>query len=202
MTWYGRLIQISALALLVGLCIPGAALAQGVGVGLKGGIVYPQFTHDIEDLELDNRAGWQAGIFFGGNREGVVGIQGELNWLRKRTTVDFFGDDLDVDVDYLQIPVLLRLHSPAQSAQSFQFYGIVGPTFDIKLREQFADALTIDEGFEGVDIGIMFGAGVEAGRILFEGRYSRGLRNVNKSFDDVSEIKTHSFALLLGVRLN
>jgi hypothetical protein len=190
-------VAIAAAVLCLGLA--GETSAQGVGVGIKGGVVYPDF--DTDALNLKNRTGWQGGLWFGGNRQGVVGVQGELNFLRKRAESEL-DPTQTVDVNYLQIPVLLRLHSPAQAASGFQVYGIVGPSFDIKLSESFEGVTFTSDAFKGFDIGLMFGAGVEAGRLIFEGRYSRGLKNVNDTFDDVSDIKTHSFALLAGIRFN
>jgi len=165
------------------LCVgfAGTASAQGVGVGIKGGIVYPDFDNDV--LNLKNRVGWQGGLWFGGNRPGVLGVQGEVNFLRKRAESNLIPDET-VDVNYLQIPVLLRLHNPS-SAAGFQLYGIVGPSFDIKVSETISGVNFTDDAFKTFDIGLMFGGGVEIGRVLFEGRYERGLKNVNKSLESV-----------------
>jgi hypothetical protein len=48
----------------------------------------------------------------------------------------------------------------------------------------------------------MFGGGIEVARIIFEARYTRGMRQVNESFNDLAELKTHSFAVLFGFRFN
>ena len=59
-------------------------------------------------------------------------------------------------------------------------------------------ATDITDGFNGLDIGIVAGAGMEFGRLALEWRYSRGLRRVNDEFNDLYKIKSHSFAALVG----
>ncbi len=194
-------VKLIGVSLVIGiLAASGTASAQGVGIGIKGGIVFPDF--ESANFDLDGRTGWQAGIFVGGNRDGVVGVQGEFNFLRKRAHADVI-PILETTIDYLQIPVLLRIHSPSQSAAGFQVYGIVGPSFDFKIREEI-EGLESDLGdpFEAFDMGIIAGAGIEFGTLILEGRYSRGLRQINDTFRQVDEIKGHSVAFLAGFRFN
>ena len=191
--------QIAVMSVLAALINAGSVLAQGVGV--KGGLVFPSFSSDA--LDFDNHVGWQAGVFFGGNPNGVIGVQGEVNYLQKKASSEVF-PDLEATLSYVQIPVLLNIHSPASSADSFKVYGLVGPTFDIKIRESYAGVVLEDitDGFERFDLGGMVGVGIEIGRLILEGRYSRGFRQINKNFQDSVEIKSHSFATLVGVRFN
>ena len=185
----------AAIAAIVALGLASPAAAQGLGFGVKGGWVYPDFSTDFGDYK--NNSGWQAGIFLGGNREGVAGLQVEFNYLRKKAETDLGTTELS----YLQIPVLLRLNTPSPTKESFQFYGIVGPTFDVKVGDSFTGINLIDE-YEGLDIGIMGGVGIEIVRVIVEGRYSYGLRALNKSLSDLGELKSHSFAILVGFRFN
>lgn len=182
----------------LGLLLAATPAAAQVGVGIKGGLVFPDFSSD--DFNADNRNGWQAGLFVGGNRDGVLGVQGEINYVRKEVA-----DELglgEVQLSYVQIPVLLRLNAGSRSRGGAALYGIVGPSFSAKVGESISGFDFDTDAFEGVDIALMFGGGVELGRFLVEGRYSRGLRQVNKNFSDFTEIKVHSFAVLVGVRLN
>ena len=179
----------------------GSAFAQGVGVGIKGGLLFPDFSS--EDLDLKNNVGWQGGLFLGGNSSGVAGAQVEFNILRKKAESEVLSG-YTATLDYLQIPVLLKLHSPSSSASSFQIYGVVGPSFDIKLRESLEGLVVSDvtDGFENFDLGGIVGAGIEGGRFLVEVRYSRGFRQINKNLHDAVEIKGHSVAGLVGFRFN
>jgi len=194
-----RALRILALACLVTFGASAAASAQGIGFGVKGGIVYPDFSVDVSNYNYKNKTGWEAGLWFGGNRDGIVGVQVELNYMEKKgETESGLGD---FTIKYIQVPVLLRINTPARSKNAFQFYGIVGPSFDFKVGDNFSGLNLIDE-FEGTDVAIMGGAGIDVARIIVEGRYSYGLRQINKSFSDLAELKSHSFALLFGVRFN
>jgi hypothetical protein len=194
-----RAIRVLALGLLLAVGASGTALAQGIGVGVKGGLVYPDFSVDLSDYNYNSKTGWQAGMWFGGNRDGIVGVQVEINYLQKKGETQ--SGNGDFTINYLQVPILLRLNTPAQTKNSFQLYGVVGPSFDFKVSDSFNGINLIDE-FEGTDVGIMGGVGIDVARIIVEGRYTYGLRQINKSFSDVAELKSHAFALLFGVRFN
>ena len=113
--------------------IGSAASAAAQGVGIKFGPTFSTFSNEV--LDFDTRVGFQGGLFFGGNRDGVVGVQGELNWIRKQTTASAIGLDIaDIRVDYLQIPVLFRLNAGTRNTSGFALYGLVGPAFEVKAR--------------------------------------------------------------------
>jgi hypothetical protein len=135
-----------------------------------------------------------AGIFFGGNRSGLIGVQSEINWIRKQAEVGV----QDIRIDYLQFPVLLRLNFGTDTAAA---YAIAGPAVNIKLGDE-VEGITLDDGFEGADVGLVFGGGVEVTRIIIEGRYEKGLRRINNTFLDTADIKTQSFTILFGIRFN
>lgn len=191
--------------LLAMLGFAGTASAQeGVGFGIKGGVRYPDFTTD--DLELDNRMGWQAGVFFGGNRDGVLGLQAELNWLRNEADVPSIGGVPagTVTLDYLQVPVLLKLNAGTKSSYAFNLYGIVGPSFEVLVRDEvtvFGGPTVTDLQFEDVHVGLMFGGGIEVSRFILEARYSKGLNTIDKNLD-LTDVKLNSFAVLAGIRFN
>jgi hypothetical protein len=177
------------------LLIVGFATAASADAGIKFGPTFANFSSDA--LDFDNRTGWHGGIFFGGNRDGVVGIQGEVNWIRKQA--GFNGQNFRID--YLQIPALLRLNAGTNSANGFTVYGIGGPAVDIKIADE-VEGVTVDDGFEGADVSLVFGGGIEVARIIVEGRYTKGFRRINKLFEDIYQIKSHSFTVLFGVRFN
>ena len=55
---------------------------RSAGVGIKFGPTFATFSSDA--LDFDNRTGIHAGLFVGGSRDKVVGLQTEFNWLRKK----------------------------------------------------------------------------------------------------------------------
>ena len=187
--------QYVRLAALVVLTLAGSApLALAQGVGIKVGPTFDEFSD--EALDFENRTGIHMGLFVGGSRDNVLGLQTEFNWLRKKTETEA---GQEIRIDYLQIPVLLRLNAGSSSPNGAALYGILGPGFDFKIADQI-QGFTLDDSFEGTDVSLLFGGGLEVARIIVEGRYEKGLRRINKTFSSLSEIKKQSFTILFGVR--
>ena len=180
------------------------ASAQGIGVGIKGGLVFSKFTTEV--LKPDSRVGWQAGLFFGGGRESFIGVQTELNWLRKETDYHLAGTASgNVTLDYLQVPVLLRLNAATRSKDGFALYVMGGPSFEGKIHASvtgFGNPSISATDFQNFDVGLMFGGGIELGRLIIEGRYSKGLLEVDKNFQAITDIRINHFAALIGIRFN
>jgi hypothetical protein len=171
----------------------------GLGFGVKAGWLYSSFSEAGESL--DSRSGWEAGIFFGGNRGGVLGMMGELLYARKS-----FEEGLTprtTKLDYFEIPLLLRINIGSSNKNSgVIFYGLAGPVFDINLKAE-QDGVDVSDDYEKLDIGILGGGGIEISRVLLEARYNWGLKNLLKNADLFNdELKTQSFALILGIRFN
>ena len=181
-------------AALIVFALAASATSAAADSGIKFGPTFATFSSD--SLDFSNRTGLHAGIFFGGNRSGIAGIQSEINWIRRRAET---ASNQGIRIDYLQVPVLLRLNAGSDSASGFVAYGIVGPAVDVKIADE-VEGTTIDDGFEGADISLVFGGGVEFARIIVEGRYEKGLRRINNTFSDFTEIKKQAFTILFGVR--
>jgi hypothetical protein len=170
---------------------PGRAEAQA---GIKGGFLYSSLKFEDTDDVFDSHNGWTAGVFFGSGRDSVVGVQGEVNVLQKGGS----STSGDLKLYYLQVPVLLRVGG----GSSVNVYGLVGPSFDIKIAEKGDDIGFIDE-YEGVDVSLTGAIGVEVGKLVLEGRGNWGLRNIAKSteaFFEGDKLTSRSFALQIGVR--
>jgi hypothetical protein len=186
-------IRAFGVAALVIIAMSSSAAAQGVGI--KFGPTFTEFSSDA--LDYKNRTGIHAGLFFGGNRDGLLGLQSELNWIRKKSEAEASGRQ--IRIDYLQVPVLLRLNIGSRSASGPAIYAIAGPAVDIKLADE-VEGITLDNGFEGADVTLVFGGGIEVARLVLEGRYDKGLRRINNLFSHVTEIKKQTFTVLAGIR--
>jgi hypothetical protein len=188
-------IRHTILAALVVLALIGSSSpAAAQGAGIKFGPTFATFSGDA--LDFDSRTGIHAGLFLGGSRDKIVGLQTEFNWLRKKAETP--GGQL-IRIDYFQLPVLLRLNAGSSSANGFAAYGIVGPAIELKIADEI-EGITVDDGFEGADVSLVFGGGIEVVRIIIEGRYEKGLRRINNSFSDFAEIKKQAFTILFGFR--
>ena len=176
------------------LLVGPASIAAAQGVGIKIGPTFDDFSD--EALDFDNRTGIHAGIFVGGSRDNVLGLQTEFNWLRKKAETEA---GQDIRIDYLQIPVLLRLNVGSSSPNGPALYGIVGPGIELKVADE-VEGFTLTDGFEGADVSLLFGGGFEVARLIIEGRYEKGLRRINNTFSDFADIKKQSFTILFGLR--
>lgn len=174
-----------------------AARAEGFGFGIKGGFLFNSFTQ-ANNSNLKGKVGNAFGIFFGGNRGGNLGVMGELLYATK---VSATGTQ-ETKLHYLEIPILLRLNFGSPSRSGVSVYGLAGPVFDINLSASL-NGLDVKSKYQSLDLGVIVGAGIEVTRILIEGRYNWGLRNIqNGNLGTFGDIKTKTFALLVGVRLN
>jgi hypothetical protein len=191
MTVFTRVAALLVLAITV-----SVAPAAAQGAGIKVGPTFAKFSSDA--LDFKTRTGVHAGLFVGGSRDKVLGLQTEFNWLRKNAETE---PGQQIRIDYLQIPLLLRLNAGSSSTNGIAAYGIVGPAIELKIADDI-EGFTLDDGFEGADVSVLFGGGIEFARIIVEGRYEKGLRRVNNTFSDLADIKKQSFTILFGLRFN
>ena len=159
---------------------------SGIGFGVLGMITRTSWrADDVEDF-FDDKIGWGAGIWVGGNRNGLVGVVGELIYLSR-------GDD-DFEEQALQVPILLRFNIGPRSRESLSGYVVAGPSFTFNLSQE-ALGLDISDNFNDSDIGVIAGAGIEFFRIGIEGRGNWGLKNLDKT-GDFDDLKSFSFEFL------
>lgn len=171
----------------------------GVGFGVKGGLLYSSYREAGQDFK--NNDGWEAGIFFGGNRPGVVGVMGEVLYAKKGAKDATSGNA--VDAYYIEIPILLRVNLGSSNRNSGAvIYAIGGPVADVLLSAKLNGITDVKDNYQGLDLGVIGGAGVEISRFLIEARLNWGLRNIAKGSTEVSDVKTKSFAVLAGLRFN
>jgi Outer membrane protein beta-barrel domain len=165
------------------------------GFGIKGGPMFTDFSSDVVDFS--NRTGTELGIFYGLSRSGLLGFQGELNWLRKKTE----GPTGEIRIDYVQLPTLLRLNAGSRKASGFALYGLIGPGWSIKVGDS-TEGISVSDLWKGWDIGLIYGGGVEFQRLIVEGRYEQGLKQINNNiFGGTADVKSHSFSILFGFRI-
>jgi hypothetical protein len=186
-----RVVRVVVFAALVSMFLATPALteAQGIGVGVKGGFLHSSF--DATEA-IDSGEGWQAGLFFGGNRPGTLGFMGEFNVLAKKSG--------DSTLYYFQVPALLRVNigSTGTGLNDAIVYGIAGPSLDLLFKDDLA--ITTDE-VERVDVSIVAGVGFEISRFIIEGRGTWGFRNIAKE-TNARDVKSTTFAILAGLRFN
>lgn len=172
----------------------------GFGFGIKAGPLFSTFNQDNPTAPFQNKTGFMGGIWFGGNRPGLVGVMGEVLYVRKGSTQTIGTETFDTDLYFIEIPVLVRVNVGTQSINKWVIYGIAGPAFDIKLKGK-VNNIDLSDNYNGLNVDVVAGVGVELFRFLIEGRGNWGVRNVFKSGLGL-DTKDRSFALLFGIRIS
>ena len=175
------------------LCAGAASTAFAQGVGVKGGVLFADLSSDA--VKLDKKTGFEGGLFIDGSRDSVVTAQIEFNFLQKKAA----SGSSDVKLNYVEVPVMARINIGSRATNGAGVYILAGPSFQAKISETVGSS-TSSDGFQGFDIGLVGGVGFEAARIGVEGRYTKGFRQVNKTFSSTNELKSQQFAILASIR--
>jgi len=206
MQMYRRVMTAVVATAMVLAAAPAFAQGQnsGLGIGALGGISWTTIRTENEvDFDFNTGTGWQAGIWFGGNRDGRVGLMGELSYAVKKVSDEF---DNEVERSYVEIPVLLRINAGSRAKNKPSLYFLAGPAFDIQINTKQNGVDSPDDVYEGLEIGLMFGAGFEVARIGIEGRYSWGLKSVLKTEaaedSGFGSTKLNTFSVIAKIRFN
>ena len=222
MRMFRTLIVVSAAVTALAIATPAFAqnsnqtqVNTGLGIGALAGISWTKARpeNDFSDLGItnDNGTGFLVGIWFGGNRDGRAGLMGELSYATKKVALhDEFDNTLEIERKYIEIPVLLRINTGYRERDKPSLYFLVGPVFDIQFdTKRFEDDVEQndpDDFYQGLEIGLMFGAGFEVARVGIEGRYSWGLRSVlgTDAAEDsgFGKTKLNTFSIVAKIRFN
>ena len=191
-----------------------SAVAQERQIGLKAGMNVASVAVDGDDPDGYNESniGFLAGGFGVWPIGGPTAIQVEALFSQKGAKLSESVDDLEasLELDYLDIPVLLRVDGPVFGSSRLHFFGGPSVSFRTAARSKVTNTgFEFDEGsiddieddIEPFDYGIVAGAGVDIGRrIVIDARYSWGLATINKDTSDGIEIKNRVFSIMAGVR--
>ena len=179
----------------------------GLGIGALAGLTFTSIRTEMNefDISTDSGNGVMFGIWFGGNRDGRAGLMGELSYVTKKIKFTEGGDEFEQKLTYIEIPVLIRINAGSRQRSGPSLYFLLGPNFDIQVKNEF-DGDSIDDVYEGLEIGILGGVGFEVARIGIEARYNYGLRSV-LSTDAADEAgfgstKQNTFQIVGKIRIN
>ena len=197
-------LSIASLAL-----VPATAAAQGTTAGIKGGINLSNIVisgGDSLDISFEKRLGLVVGAFVGFDFNPNVGLQVEGLYSQKGTkSTDLFGsaDDLDIRVDYFEIPLLVRGNLKAAEGVRVHPYGGIVPAFKLTDKQTIGDEeLTGDDALpiKSFDLGFAIGAMLDIKKFIVDARYTWGLVNVNDTEGDPTEVKNRTFSIMGGFR--
>jgi hypothetical protein len=151
------------------LCTAGPLAAQGFRIG--GGINLTDFFGD--DIgETDRKSGLDLGLSMPLLRMGPVQLRAEGYYRQKGAkSVEEFqqaalaGESVDIGIDYVEVPVLLRIALPSVGRQLFPYLQ-GGPAFAWR-----------------IDCGLSFDAGSSASRTSCDDLNGQNLENTLKDFE-------------------
>lgn len=202
------------------LLLATAVLAQDEGKGLsakgfKVGLNLANVSGSDVDALLEavtDETGLNAdkkmlmGFAFGGfltfNLSPTIALQPEVLYSMKGFKVTVEGVDVDMTLNYLEIPVLLKARFGNSTTRPSLF---AGPALGILLSskaEASGFSVDTDDLWKTTDFGIVFGGGVDfpagQGTMMFDARYTLGLTQTPDSGPVDIDIKNTNISFMLG----
>lgn len=188
---------------------------QGIAIGAKGGVNFADVSSDEFGLGgAGGRTGLVGGGFFQATGSGGLGFQTELLYSQKGLSALVTGGTAVAELDYVEIPLLLRYRLVDQSQKvrpSLLGGWFVAFEASCGLSGAGVEGSTDCENLLGargnVDGGFVFGASVDIGfrgRYFFvlDGRYNLGVMNLDwEEADDRVSSRAWSFTGGVGVLL-
>ena len=219
----GKIILIALLLL----AFSSAVFAQGITAkGVKGGLNIATLTgDDVEDAK--SKIGFAFGGFITYEVNEMLSLQPEFLFTMKGVKFDYeetYEEDGyesyeksegTWNLNYLEIPVLAKLKIPMEGNIKPNVF--LGPALGINIsathdsdyeywvKDENGSIIYENSGnddgdiedIKGVDFGIVFGVGVEFGKIIVDARYNLGLSTIADREGD-PKIKNSVISLMLG----
>jgi hypothetical protein len=200
-------------ALMLVLCAAGAATAQERQYGAKVG---PAFSTTAIEPDEPAEYGWRNGgavaLFYVRPVTPVLAIQFEALYVQKGGKFEDpeFPEQSTILLDYVEVPVLLRVGSSRRHARGLHVFGGGSVGMRVSARRQFSLALQggtmgqshdMRKEIERFEASLMAGAGADLHRhVVVDARYAWGLTPVNRDRTGGFRIRTRVFTVLAGVR--
>ena len=201
-------LRTALLALIVTATFTAPLVAQVPGLGVKGGInLASQDTSGdaAGDDGLKTSAGLVAGVFMTLPIASWLEFQPEVLYSVKGARVSESGFSGSLLIDYLEVPLLARISRRGSGRTGF--YAAGGAYAALKLRARTritfggsTEEMDIGEDVETADFGLSIGGGLELGSLVFDGRYSHGLKDIDKDRSDAVKVLNRAIAITAGFR--
>lgn len=191
---------------------PAAAQDWGSTIEISAGLNLADFYGDDAD-GADTRTSFQAGGSASFPFSRSFAVQIGLGYSRQGTTADVGGGTtLTFMLDYIQVPVLLKLSAPLATNRSLSPYLNLGPVVGFQTKcnvkaagggvpttELACDDPNLQLDTKSVDVSVALGVGLDIGRASLGLRYQLGLTSIDDS-DSNADLKNRVLAILAGYR--
>jgi hypothetical protein len=172
--------------------------AQSFHLGAKVGANFSKING--ESFSEGYQLGYQLGGFAELDFNKTIGIQPEVLFSQTNTktvnssTENAFAPDQDIHLNYLSIPVLLRLNA----SKLLTFH--VGPQFSILMNNHNTVLENGQNAFKSGDFAMVAGAQLNLGSLKVYGRYNIGLSDIS-DISSQDKWKSQQWQLGVGLRI-
>lgn len=168
----------AAIAIVAMCAFVAPANAEKMMFGVKAGLNMANLTgDDVADNSM--KMGAVGGVFMSYDLTEIFAIQPELLFSMKGTTFGEGSDEVNLKLNYFEIPLLLKVTLPTEGKIKPMLYA--GPALGILMSAKAEDEDVKDQA-KSMDIGVLAGAGVgyqmEKGMIGVEFRYEVGMSTI------------------------
>lgn len=183
--------------------------AEGMMFGVKGGLNMANITgDDVAEGGVDpsSKMGFGGGVFFNYAFTELFAVQVEALYMMKGATYEFEGESFDLKLDYIELPLLLKVTIPTEGKIKPAIFA--GPTFGFimsaKAPDEEGNEEDIKDYIESMDIGILGGAEIgyqlEKGMIFLGASYEVGMQTIDKAEEggEADDVKNTNIGITLG----
>jgi len=171
--------------------LAGSASAQTFNLGLEAGANFSNFIgSDISKVGTvnDSKLGFVGGGFLSLNFGTSFAIRPEILYEQKGNAIS--GTSTTTEMDYLEIPVLLKLSLGTPGINPAL---LLGPSFNWNTVAKDASGNSISN-ISSSDVGIVGGVEIDIDKFLISGRYELGLDNIQQN----TNVQNGTITLLAG----
>lgn len=208
--------KVVPIALLLLIIAAAGTPADAAEFGIKGGVNIANIYGEDPGDETDSKTGFAGGIFVDWGITPLFGIQPELLYVQNGSRSDFFGGDLFLKFNYLQVPVLAKVDLPVGGSLIPVLYagGYASLLLDSKLVAEVegeGGTLGLKDYTKSYDAGLVFGVALDfsagTGTMTIEGRYNLGMVEIDDGIGggifgvedaEGTDMKNESLMIMVG----
>ncbi len=198
----------------IGLFFTSSTFAQTLSFGPKIGYTSTTLKGNDVPNGTDPLSGLVGGVFFKyASESNIVAFQPEILYHQKGAVDMEDGDGIKLNVDYLEVPLLLKVQIPV--GETFFPHIYAGPYGAFELDNNFKSqasflGFTITDNekadVQDFDYGAIVGAGFDVQLESFyfgvDARYGIGMERIISFDGERQDMKNRNFSLMLGLGVN
>lgn len=177
------------------LLLSSSLIAQSWDFGVKGGLNFASISGD-DTSDVDSRTSFYIGGFAEVKLSDKFAFQPELLYSSQGASSSEDGEDVDLKMDYLTIPMMAKYYV----AENFSLE--MGPQIGFLLSSDFelmGVSVDFKDYMKGVDFGLNFGLGYEFNKFVINGRYNVGLSNIWDDEEMFGDVKNQNSVIQIGI---